>query len=244
MSAGKADVRSEIRQKVLDNAIHNCDQVMKRWEQRFRLSCPDFANRFQSGLQNVIVHLRSSPDPKEIHVVEYIKEASPGSLLARPVAHHMSSNIQNQPVLTNVVELVQETKSFVTASVRLYAFDEFYSIRMNQMFYSLQSGFGTGSAIREREVDSSEDTLRRTRSVCHDKLISEVVKGSDQVTDDVSSRAQCIEGDMKYMDKARLMLEGLDLTLSARSITVKLIERRFHVSQILFGPLDLGVDQT
>ena len=212
---------------------------MKRWEQRFRLSCPDFANRFQSGLQNVIVHLRPTPNPKEIYLVEYVKETSSLPVLSGTITHNMAGDIQKQPVLIKVVELMQETKSFITAAVGLYTLDEFYGVRMDQMFYSLQSGFGTGSALREREVNRSEDILRCIRRVGHDELIGEVVEGSNEIADNISSGTQGIEGDMKGMDKARRVIAGLDLTLSATDITVKPVQGYFHVSQVLFGPLDL-----
>jgi len=232
-------VGSEVRQEVFDNAIRNCNQVMERWKKRFRLSCPDFANRFQTGLQNVIIHLRPAPNPEEIYLVEYVKETSPSSPLARPVAHDVRCNIQYQPVLTKIIELAQETKSFVAATVRLYALDEFYRVRMDQLFYSPQSGFGTGFAFREREINRSEDILGHTGSMCHDELVGEVVKRPNQVADDIACGAQGVEGDVESVDKARRVLQGLDLSLSPRHISVELIKRDFHISQILFGPLDL-----
>lgn len=147
-------------------------------------------------------------------------------------------------MFTKVVKLVEEPESFVTASVRLYSLDEFYGVRMNQMFYSVQSGFGTGFIFCEGEVNRSEGILGRTGVVCNYELISEVIKSANEVPDDISSGTQCIEGNMINVVGTRRMFEGLDLAFSARGIAVKHIERDFHISQVLFGPLDLGIDQS
>lgn len=234
-------MRSKIRQEVLDQAIHNCDQVMQGWEQRFRLSSPNFADRFDSGRQSVIIHLRSTPRPEEIHVARFVKE-----FLVLPARSRMTNDdfgdIQNQPVLTKVVELVQECKRFVAARVGLYSLDKFYCVRMNQLFYSFDTGFATGLVIRQREIDISQNVISSVRSVSHDKLKREMVEGSDQVSDNVPSGAEDIEGNIVGVDAALLALKRLDLSIGSMGISQKLIKGDFHVDQVLFGPIDLGAN--
>lgn len=214
---------------------------MQGWQKRFRLFRPDFADRFKSGFQNVIIHLRSTPNPQEIYVVEYVNEGC-RLTASGAIADDVLRDIQNQPMLTNVVEFVQQTKSFVSARIRLYSFDEFYRARMNQLFYSFHAGFIIGAIMREREIHRSKDFLGCIGSERHNELVGEMVESSNQVADHVSSSTQSIEGDIVGRDKARRALERAYLSLSPRDISVELIEGDLHVDQILFGPLDLGAD--
>lgn len=235
-------MRSQIRQEILDKAINNCNQVMQGWEQRFRLSSPNFAERFDSGRQDVIIHLRSSPNPEEIYVARFVKEAVLLSTRS-PIAYDDLCDIQDQPVLTKIVELVKQTKSLVTARVRLYALDEFYGVRMNQLFYSLQTGFVTGLIVREREINVPKVVFGGVGSVIPNKLESKMVKSPYQVADAISSSTQRIKGNLIGVDSPVRALERLNLSLGAMGISAELVEGGFHIDQVLFGPLDLGANQ-
>jgi hypothetical protein len=187
--------------------------------------------------------LRSSPYPEEIYVARFVKEAVIFSTRC-PIADDDLCDVENQPMLTKVVELVQKSKSFVSARVRLYGLDEFYGVRMNQFFYSLQTGFVTGLIVREREINVSKFIFGGVGSVSPNKLESKMVEGPDQIADDIPSSTQRIKGNLIGMDSPLRALERLNLSLGAMGISAELVEGGFHIDQILFGPVNLCSDQS
>jgi len=218
---------------------------MKGWEHRFTPSRPEFAQRFLSGRQNIILHFRTREDSAELWAAVFQQVFNRNTIPGVPIcgANNISLHREQQAVLTEVIQLMQPKKRFVSALVRLERIKEFYRLRPEELFVTLEGFFVTGFALANWEVDPPKLPFCGLRTMRFRHLIGQMVQGSAQVMNDISSSGERVERDEVGEERPWRLLSGLHLHLHARKIVAASDKNRLHLEEILFGPLNLCTDQ-
>ncbi len=155
------------------------------------------------------------------------------------MAENDSLNGGKQLMFVDVVKLIQPKKGFVPTLVRLQRVDQFYSIRADQLYYSLPGLFVTGQILANRKRDIPLFFDRNTGTMYFRKLVSEMVQCPSQVHDNVSSRCKNRETNVVNKELPWWALSGCHVHVDARNMTVESKET-LHVTEVLFGPLNLS----
>ena len=223
------------RQERINDSIDVLNQIMQGWKHRFSPPRPQFGDRFSSAYQNIIIHFRTSKDSAELWAAEFIKKALPYPSI---MAEHESLDGGEQLMFIDVVKLIQPKKGFVPTFVRLQRIDQFYSVRADELYYSLPGLFVTGRIIANREKDFPLFFDRDTGTMGFRKLIGKMVQCPPQVNHNVTSRSESKEAEVEHMDLPWWAISRMNVNVDARNITVSL-KNPLHITEILFGPLNL-----
>jgi hypothetical protein len=245
-SAGKADVPSiQERQELLNKAIDGVHKVFQRWEQRFTPANPNFAQRFLSGEQAVILHFRPRVDSTELWVAQFVHEHRETAHCSDPIgmAHDNFPYGKKKAVFARIVKLTEQPKRVVPVSVRLQGIDEFYRPRLDELYVSSLGVFVLGKTLTNRKLASAQLLLRQSRKAGKRQLRYEMVKCAPEIVDNISRRRESVERHMVDKDLTRPYLFGLNLNLSTWAMSVKCRKARFHITEVLFGPLNLRPHQ-
>ena len=229
------------RQEAPDNSLHKIDQIMKAWQQRFTPSRPQFAKRFLSAGQNIIVHFRTSEDSPEMWAAEFIQKGNANPIPNKPLSVKTSESChgEKQAMFADIVETMKPPKRFVPTLVRLERVEDFYCFRAEELFITLAGLFVSGFILANRKVDLSELLVGSSGAVCYRQLISEMIERTGKIVNHISSGGQRIERDVIKSVRPWRSLKGLHIHVDARDITVSTENNEFHLAEILFGPLNL-----
>jgi hypothetical protein len=80
--------------------------------------------------------------------------------------------------------------------------------------------------------------------VSQTELINQMIQRPAQVTDNITSSGQAVEGDVEGIGLAWNGFERLNVQLSSRSVVVECVKPSLHITEILFGPLNLRANES
>ena len=239
----------EIVEENIDDASNKIRQLTEAFNERFTLKNPRFAERYIKGRCDVHVHIRFSQlglDP-----VDFCAVFHPQTLASRDLDFNGRRSVNHggwakphcyeKPVLVYDVESVKGKKRIVPSLVRLQFLDQAHRSIAGSVYFSPKLGFKVLSAFPDKELG----LIIGSASIGVNELPRQMIQGRTQIVDNIASDGGESQRNCVLDPNVNDPIAGLSINLGNRRIRLtfeKGLDFRFEITDVLFGPVDLGFD--
>jgi hypothetical protein len=152
-----------------------------------------------------------------------------------------TSHGYQESVFVGNVEFMKPPKRFIPSLVRFQSLDEAYSLVRRSLYHSHVTGFKYLGVSGDGETGFVGDDV----PLATDQFANQQVKAGAEIMDSVSSNGTQLKRGLSQDSYLENPIAGIRLVMADDFIGVGLDEplnRRFEITDVLFGPFDLGID--
>jgi len=229
--------------ELLNQALNNVRELMKRWDERLTLGSLKMRERFEAGNFRILLSFGDVYSGKR-WIISFEPIVPIESLT---FTENVGANSYQSSVFVDVVRFVKFPKRSVSAFIRLESIDELHSAWFNDsLYFSTRKGFVTMERFANRERYLSQNCFARIGIGNQGEVVHHVIEGATKVLQNIASDREHIEMNDREISEDKIALGKFRILLGNSNLSVGIpicLRSRFEFSEVLLGPFNLYADR-